>query len=743
MNVSHPNQLDLLSAQMQSGVQSPAKVRLVVALDHRRWMRFLSEEWLMPDEAGWIYGGIDGTSWEPSDPDLTTVTVWFDLEKLPALEVMLWGADTWHARKLDEVQDSGIAVLWPGPLPLFAVNKFTVESAQTRAHLLSMVRNFADMELPAQPVEIGETKRGTAPPEITYPQQAVAAPGDWNKLRGAASMAMVTVPTIGPWLQILCDSLSRATASPEVLAAQAPWLGLPLWSREESTSDLSSPLWCAMCGEFSRPEMLNNWVPEVILDEVCARARALGESDDLLDRLVDSTMLLLRDRGTIEDLGISDNLVALTFQLLLLRPSPARFVSWKEDWRAIPPGAWWTGAIVAGYLSGYRGLPLELRGSELSRREVSLRTWKLKCASSFSPWESMCDSEMRWHATSDSVLIYAGTNVLAEPRISARGQWYDADFNADDVLSQAAGLARDYCPLNVRQTLTLNAGDFKLRTSGKIKFDSKNSTLTVSKQLEIPIGDGAFISEKLDIDGFRSWLTTASMPFRLPRPPARVPTRGQPSPAPSGANVGKVPSTKIKSASISKKTENSSTPPLGLSIVENFITDESERYLLDAIDDLPWNTTMARRVQHHGWRYDYKAKKVDPASYLGPLPDWASELAERLLMAGYVPEMPDQVIVNEYVGMQGISKHIDCPSCFRGPVVTISLGETWEMVFSREEQSGQQEKYRVMLPRRSAVVLDGESRSLWSHEIAKKKTDDGRQRNRRVSITFRKVASQR
>lgn len=741
MNVSHQSQLDLLSAQIESGSRSPAKVRLAVALDHRRWMRFLSEEWLLPDDAGWIYGGTDSVSQEPSDPDLIAVTVWFDLQKLPALEVMLWIADKWQARKLDEVEDSGVAVLWPGPLPLFAVDRFTVESAQTRAHLLSMVRNFADMELPSQPVELGEPPRGAVPARITYSQQSVEAPADWNKLRGAASMAMATVPAIGPWLQILCDSLSGARGNSAVLAAQAPWLGSPLWSREEPASDfLSSPLWQAMCAEFSRPEMLNNWVPELILEDVCSRARALGESDDLLDRLVDSTMLLLRDRGTIENLGIVENLVALTFQLLLLRPSPARFVSWKEDWRAIPPGAWWTGAIVAGYLSGYRGLPLDLRGTQLSRKEVSLRTWKLKCESSFSSWAILCDGEMEWQATPDSVLVYAGTKLLAETRISARGQWYDADFNVADVLSQATELALDYCPQNVRKTLTLNAGEFKLRASGKIKFDSKNSTLNVSKQLEIPIGETAHISEKLDVDGFRSWIASASMPFRLPRPPAPLLKQGQSTRALVGASAGKTPSAKVKSSPAAKKAENSPTPPLGLSIAEDFITDESEHYLLAAIDDLPWNTTMSRRVQHYGWRYDYKAKKVDPASYLGPLPDWASELAKRLYNAGYVPELPDQVIVNEYVGMQGISKHIDCPSCFKGPVVTISLGETWEMVFSREAQSGVEEKYRVMLPRRSAVVLDGESRSLWTHEIAKKKADNGIPRNRRVSITFRKIA---
>jgi hypothetical protein len=39
---------------------------------------------------------------------------------------------------------------------------------------------------------------------------------------------------------------------------------------------------------------------------------------------------------------------------------------------------------------------------------------------------------------------------------------------------------------------------------------------------------------------------------------------------------------------------------------------------------------MKRRVQHYGWQYDYKASRVDSASYLGPLLDIFSEIAGRI-----------------------------------------------------------------------------------------------------------------
>jgi alkylated DNA repair dioxygenase AlkB len=179
--------------------------------------------------------------------------------------------------------------------------------------------------------------------------------------------------------------------------------------------------------------------------------------------------------------------------------------------------------------------------------------------------------------------------------------------------------------------------------------------------------------------------------------------------------------------------------PHGLLIVPEFITSDHEVNLIEMIDAMPWDESMLRRVQHHGWRYDYKGRKVDEAAYLGPLPDWASSLGEKLADDGLVSEMPDQMLINEYIGAQGISKHIDCPSCFRGPVVTISLNESWEMTFSRADSSGSTERYKVVLPRRSATVLDGDARSHWLHEIPKRLKESGVARGRRVSITFRKV----
>ena len=49
---------------------------------------------------------------------------------------------------------------------------------------------------------------------------------------------------------------------------------------------------------------------------------------------------------------------------------------------------------------------------------------------------------------------------------------------------------------------------------------------------------------------------------------------------------------------------------------------------------------------------------------LGDLPPELLELAHRLYDRKLVPQMPDQVIVNEYNAGQGISAHVDEKSSF-------------------------------------------------------------------------------
>ena len=177
----------------------------------------------------------------------------------------------------------------------------------------------------------------------------------------------------------------------------------------------------------------------------------------------------------------------------------------------------------------------------------------------------------------------------------------------------------------------------------------------------------------------------------------------------------------------------------GLSYFPDFISEDIENYLLDAIDRNTWSNELKRRVQHYGYRYDYKARAVSPASYLGPLPVWLDEFITGNLSSSIMRERPDQVIVNEYLPGQGISAHIDCIPCFGDTIASLSLASAATMIFTGP--SGENEYLR--LNPRSLLVLTRDARLKWRHSIPARKSDmvDGERkpRSRRISLTFRKI----
>ncbi len=181
----------------------------------------------------------------------------------------------------------------------------------------------------------------------------------------------------------------------------------------------------------------------------------------------------------------------------------------------------------------------------------------------------------------------------------------------------------------------------------------------------------------------------------------------------------------------------------GLKFVENFLTHEEQYYCVQRVDAAvdEWRNDLSRRVQHYGWRYDYKARAITPDMHIGALPDWLLDLAQRLYdETGLFDREPEQVIVNEYLPGQGIATHIDHPG-FGPTVCTISLLDDWEMDFSENWR----DKSPALLRRGSCVLLTGDARSVWQHGIAPRKsevTDTGRRpRKRRLSLTFRTVVN--
>jgi len=179
----------------------------------------------------------------------------------------------------------------------------------------------------------------------------------------------------------------------------------------------------------------------------------------------------------------------------------------------------------------------------------------------------------------------------------------------------------------------------------------------------------------------------------------------------------------------------------GFKYVSDFISTQEQADLLQAIDKAAWLDDLKRRVQHYGYKYDYKKRNIDASMKIAGLPDWALLLAKRLHREGLTPYEADQLIINEYYPGQGIAAHIDCEPCFEDTIISLSLGSACVMDFTHKDDKTL--KHSQLLAPCSLIVLQGEARYDWLHGIKANKTDiyQGRKipRQRRVSLTFRKV----
>jgi alkylated DNA repair dioxygenase AlkB len=182
-------------------------------------------------------------------------------------------------------------------------------------------------------------------------------------------------------------------------------------------------------------------------------------------------------------------------------------------------------------------------------------------------------------------------------------------------------------------------------------------------------------------------------------------------------------------------------PPIsGLANFDAWTDEAGAAELLGKVDAGSWLLDLKRRVQHFGYRYDYRARTVSFSDHLGAMPDWLSCLSQRLVRDNIFDRLPDQVIVNEYLPGQGISPHVDCIPCFGETIAIVSLGGSIAMSF---RHSATDECHEMILRPGSLLSLSGQARYDWKHGIPARKSDviSGVRvpRSRRVSLTFRTV----
>lgn len=175
----------------------------------------------------------------------------------------------------------------------------------------------------------------------------------------------------------------------------------------------------------------------------------------------------------------------------------------------------------------------------------------------------------------------------------------------------------------------------------------------------------------------------------------------------------------------------------GLIITEEFITPEYEQELIKNILNSEWDTSISRRTQQYGYKYNYKSRDIKLRDYLGSFPEWLDKLVDYLVDKTSISR-PTQVIINEYEPGQGIAPHIDS-EIFDDHICSLSLNDGIIMDFQDRYNT-----YHIHLKNRSLLEMTNEARYLFTHSIASRKTDiiNGMRvrRNVRYSITFRRLA---
>ena len=330
-------------------------------------------------------------------------------------------------------------------------------------------------------------------------------------------------------------------------------------------------------------------------------------------------------------------------------------------------------------------------------------------------WPVVSNDPPTWRKKSGNFILSWGGREFACKHPQERGKWYVADLENEVVQRHALNIANGNGWPCSRRIIAFSEGVRPTVGSGLIEV-SKGEVETRG-DIRVQLLPDDRVQEVLDVEAFRHLIAIESGHFAAPPEP------GVDSPEPPV----RVP---------------------GLRLIQNFITETEEKEILRKIDQSDWSNELQRRVQHYGWRYDYKSRQIDPSMHIGPLPNWANEIAHRLVDGGYFEHgPPDQVIVNEYCGSQGIAAHIDSPASFTGVVAMVSLLESWEMAFRKRRNKT---KVVQRLERRSATILEGDARYEWTHEIPKRKNEPGPvkpgnkkpsrvPRGRRISLTFRKV----
>lgn len=714
----------------EAGTAAPADAGwLGIVIDHHRLFDGLAAGWMFPSIGSGFLVGVGAYAANGPAPESghrMPVFVRFDRATLPEIEVPVFAADGWTRRSLERVSGTDRFLYWPGALPTFGITGLSVATNDQGARLAALARQVSNVELPVEPQVVEIPEDDSAPPAL--PDGGVAgaseAPAAVSSERnrteadaahGAMSLAVWAVPRNDRWFDLLTATLSSDRTRRAVAAAcvDAPWWEFPPWTPPPETvvCEGETALWMGALEVLGRRAGRTEEA-ETVAGQVAAVARRRGAPESQVADWLESTRAVLLGEEEVDLDRWRRRGVDLALQLALLRPEPAKFVAWNRDLPSLPPAVWWSAAALCGLACGYRSLDLRFRGNTIQRAVLAVQALRLQLPRTDEVRWPVAEGEANWRRESGDLVLRWGEREIARMAESSRGKWLSADLHDAAAREQACKIASELRWNCAHQEIRLD--DERLSVSGPGELRVGDGGLVARGEVRLRLPDRVGVETVLDEEGFRRHIATS--PGRIPAPV------GLPKSPPGLRRLG-IP---------------------GLDYLPDFLDEAEESRIVEEIDRGEWSSELSRRVQHYGWLYDYRRRTVADSMRLGELPTWAATIARRLVRIGVLPELPDQVIVNEYLGDQSISRHIDGPRFAEG-IAMVSLLESWEMVFRRDDDQSNTRAF--VLERGSVAVMTGEARYHWMHEIPKRKWErpppgsgvPKRRRGRRLSLTFRKV----
>jgi alkylated DNA repair dioxygenase AlkB len=697
-----------------------------LSIDHRTLLEALQDNWLRPrgDRPGYLLGvgafAEEGLGSQSEHPIL--VRLKFDPARLPEIRILQRVDSEWVISLPDSKDMSGKVVFWPGALPTFAISEVLVSNSEHSARLNGLVRQVSNLTLPALPRVVRYDQEPIIREDLPtdhHGLSGIVLPKEMDRVRGSVAMALWAIPRVDPWLDLLCESLGPERSSELALSAGylgvqwgtcLPWVEAPA---PRSDANLHARWWFAAISAFRTASREGLGNSAELLHGISSQFDP--DFSDQFRSWSDQTTRILRGKERLELSDWKENPIGKAIQLVLARPDPSVFRKWNDDLPSLPPPVWWFAAILCGLLHGYRRLPTSLRGDAEQQRILAIHALRVfGVLPDAKNWRALADEKPKWRREGTEVVLSWSGTVFARKPLNARGKWFTADLSAPSTKNEAVKISKANNWSSTQTRITVPTGG-SIPFTGEIRvINDEQKVLLAKSEIDILLPPDAKIESLLDAGEFlRCIATEGAVVFPPPEMPRTELHRGR-----EEASAERVP---------------------GLIYVPDFLSETQERQIVAAIDDGPWRNDLKRRVQHYGWRYDYKAREIDMSMRLGPLPEWAMLLAKRLKSEGYLPHLADQVIVNEYVGKQGISRHTDCTPCFDDGVAMLSLLESWEMIF-RDDRRSSTTKMHKLLEQRSVTIMAGEVRYHWTHEIPSRLSEPGGlKRGRRISVTFRKV----